>query len=1176
MTLPLQSSLRDRMFRGLLVCLFVSGGSGLIYEIAWVRSLELVFGATSFAVATVLAAFMGGLALGSWLMGMAADRLERFHPLRIYAVIECLIGVAGLLVPMALHALVPLYQSIWIHFHSSFAVFGLWRLVLCGAVLLVPTALMGATLPVASRLAAGDPGSDGGAGIPRATGAGRRVGLLYACNTLGALVGCAAAGLALLPAIGLRRTEWVAVGLNLLAAAWALLLARRTGTRSIAEHVERETRTTAEPGVVGRTASVLITLYAVSGAVAMVYEVAWSRLLVLVLGSSTYSYTIMLTTFLAGLAIGAWLGARLVKDQADPLPVAALCQVHVALTTYAGLFFLRELPFLYVVAYDRLRPSPRGLLGVQLALACGLMILPTLGLGAMFPITIGGLRPAGVRAPRVVGWAYAWNTLGAILGSVVAGFVLVPRWGSREALLLGVAASALLGLAGFALARSVPRRRLRFLLAVSVVAFLINLIVAAPALPPEVLSSGVFRYADRYSGLDRRTFSELARATHGEILMFKEGLTCTVTVFRTTTARTLLVNGKPDASVPPGLVEPFVRRSPARIGDLPTQVLLAHIPLVLAPRTDRLLVIGLGSGVTLGSVLTHPVQRVECVELEDAVVRASRFFDDQSGAPLRDPRARLVVNDARNHLLVTGEPYDVIISEPSNPWVAGAAGLFTKDFFELARSRLARGGLFCQWLQLYEMTADDFRAILRSFTAVFPEVQVFRAASDAILVASNGGAPVGLDPFLAGVSGRAAADLDRVGIRGPRDLLAHHWIGGAELRAALSPGPLNTDDNMLIEFTAPLRMLARRPGDQMAQATELAGMFAGQTSGILPHLTPPGAGRPALSRFWAQMSGSTLAGGFPDLAVVYAGHSLQMERNPEAARIYGESLARGGQPAAARPWLEAAAREFPHNAALLRSLVALERADLDWPSVRRHARALEKLEPGDRQALYWAGESLFRLGEPGAANAALTSLVAVAGDSARGCGAAADRGPLAYDEFPDLGYLLGSLRAAAGDNTAAIEPLRRFLRDHPADREARALLADALERAGRAGEALAERRRLSADAPQQAAERLARAEAAWESDPRDRTQALLVEAHEYDPDNDAVTFLLARSFARLRDRPRAIALLEDALDSHPDHPWAIGYLGQLDAEGGNEPRARLLAQRYVALAGRAWETIVDR
>jgi len=209
---------RDRtVFPGLLICLFVSGASGLIYEVAWVRSLELVFGATSFAIATVLAAFMGGLALGSWLMGMAAARLERYHPLRVYAAIELLIGVAGSLVPPALRALIPVYQSIWSHFHSSFAVFSLWRFLLCGAVLLVPTALMGATLPIASRLAVGDAPAGGGGARP--AGDGWSVGLLYACNTLGAVVGCAAAGLSLLPAIGLRRTEWLAVGLNLVAAA---------------------------------------------------------------------------------------------------------------------------------------------------------------------------------------------------------------------------------------------------------------------------------------------------------------------------------------------------------------------------------------------------------------------------------------------------------------------------------------------------------------------------------------------------------------------------------------------------------------------------------------------------------------------------------------------------------------------------------------------------------------------------------------------------------------------------------------------------------------------------------------------------------------------------------------------------------------------------------------------
>jgi len=184
-------------------------------------------------------------------------------------------------------------------------------------------------------------------------------------------------------------------------------------------------------------------------------------------------------------------------------------------------------------------------------------------------------------------------------------------------------------------------------------------------------------------------------------------------------------------------------------------------------------------------------------------------------------------------------------------------------------------------------------------------------------------------------------------------------------------------------------------------------------------------------------------------------------------------------------------------------------------------------------------------------------------------------GPVPYDEFPDLGLLLGSLDHAAGRHAASIAPLRHYLRDHSADRGARSLLADALDRAGRASEALAEKRRLSPDAPRQAAERLARAGAAWDAGPRDLTHALLVEAREYDPDTDQITFLLARSFVRLRETARAVALLEDFLDSHPDRPWAIGYLGQLDAEGDNLPRSRLLAQRYVASTGRVWETVAD-
>ena len=1170
--------MRDRaVFPGLLICLFVSGASGLIYEVAWVRSLELVFGATSFAVATVLAAFMGGLALGSWLMGVAAARLDRFHPLRVYAAIELLIGAAGSLVPWALRALVPVYQSIWSHFHSSFAVFSLWRFLLCGAVLLVPTLLMGATLPIASRLAVG--GAPGAREDARPAGDGWSVGLLYACNTLGAVVGCAAAGLSLLPALGLRSTEWLAVGLNLLAAAGAFLVAERSALRPRGPEQPRDRHPDEAASTIGRAATVLVFLYAVSGGVAMVYEVAWSRLLVLVLGSSTYSYTVMLTTFLAGLALGAWLGARLLKNLPDPLLAAALCQVLVALSTYLGLFLIRDLPFLYVVAHNRLQPSPRGLILVQLALAAGLMILPTLGLGAMFPVTIGGLRPRGDRAPRVVGRAYSWNTLGAILGSVAAGFWLVPRWGSRNALLFGVAVSALLGLLGLMQARVAAGRRLRLLLAVAIVAFLANLTVAAPLLPEEVLSSGVFRYADRYQGLDRASFFERVKESHGEILMFKEGLTCTVTVFRTTAARTLTVNGKPDASVPPGLPEPPVRHTKARPGDLPTQVLVAQVPLLLAPRTDRVLVVGLGSGVTLGSVLTHPVKDVECVELEDAVVQASRFFDDVSGSPLRDPRVRLVVNDARNHLLVTQERYDVIVSEPSNPWVAGAASLFTRDFFDLAARRLAPDGLFCQWLQLYETTPDDFSAILRSFAAVFPDVHVFRVDTDAILVGSKGGSGVRLDALLARPGEGPARDLERIGIGDPGGLLAHYWIGGAELRSFLAPGPLNTDDNMLIEFAAPLRMLSRRPEAQAAQSGELARLFAGRTTGVLTHLGPQAAEPHAQALFWAGMAGSTLSGGYPDLAAEYATRSLRAERNPGAARVYGACLARSGNLGAARSWLGDAAREFPRDAALLRSLIELERGERDWRAVRADARRLVALLPDDRLARYWEGESLYSLGERRAAYSMLAALrpagpAGGAAQSALSRGTAA-QAPAADEPFPDLGLYLGSLHSAAARPADAVAPLREYLLLNPADREARALLAGALESTGRTREAIAERRRLSPAAPQQAQARLEEVEAGWDSAPRGRTQALLEEAREYDPDDDAVAFLLARSRVRQGDLQGAIRLLEEVLDAHPDHPWAVGYLGQLDAAAGNAARAGILAQRYLALTGRSWETVTD-
>ncbi|HEU5319193.1 MAG TPA: fused MFS/spermidine synthase, partial [Methylomirabilota bacterium] len=425
---------------------------------------------TTFAVATVLASFMGGLALGSWWMGRVADRFRHVHPLRLYAALEAILAGVAILVPVMLRLQAPLYRALSSALLESYAALSLLRLVLCAIVLLVPTFLMGATLPALSRVTErpGASGEAGGPGAERAT-AGRWIGLLYASNTLGAVLGCAAAGLWLLPALGLMRTQWLAVVLNLAAAAGALLLAPRfriAGTVAAVGGTAVPGVTVPPPDRIGSAGAgapvrvlpiratpaerLLVAAYAVSGFTAMLYEVAWSRLLVLVLGSSTYSYTIMLATFLLGLAAGAWIGVRLLKTARDALLAVGLCQILVALTTWLSLFLVEELPYAYLLAHDHLQPSARGLLVVQWALAAALMLPPTLGLGAMFPVTVGGLAPQGGRAPRVVGWAYAWNTLGAIGGSIVAGFWLVPGPGTRITLLAGIALNTLVAIVAVA------------------------------------------------------------------------------------------------------------------------------------------------------------------------------------------------------------------------------------------------------------------------------------------------------------------------------------------------------------------------------------------------------------------------------------------------------------------------------------------------------------------------------------------------------------------------------------------------------------------------------------------------------------------------------------------------------------------------------------------------------
>jgi thioredoxin-like negative regulator of GroEL len=705
------------------------------------------------------------------------------------------------------------------------------------------------------------------------------------------------------------------------------------------------------------------------------------------------------------------------------------------------------------------------------------------------------------------------------------------------------------------------------------------------------MSSGIFRYADRYRGLDRAAFLDLLRRSHGDVFFFDEGLTCTVTVFRTTQSLTLMVNGKPDASVPPDLAEPVPSGRAIPQGDLPTQVLVGELPLLLAHRRDDVLVVGLGSGVTLGSILRHPVRRVDCLELEPAVVAGSRFFDAQSSAPLDDPRVRLVVNDARNDLLVRSATYDVIVSEPSNPWIPGAASLFTRDFFEIAARRLRPDGLFCQWIQLYELWPQDVQTMLRSFMAVFPAVQMYRVGFDAILIGANSEIKVPVRQLLERGTAPVRSDLHRIGIDSPEELLAHFWIGGDELRRAVPPGPLNTDDNMRIEFAAPLRMLSRDPDRLERQKRALGGMFAGRATGVVPGLEFPdgSAGRgpdggtrggaggspaadAAASGFLTRMGKAALQLGFAEEAAHAAEQALLLRRDPEAAGVRAEALAAAGHAGEAAKARDDAEREFPHDKNLRSALLEMSGRAGDRAALRRHAEAVLAIDPADplaRAALaaVRAGE-----GDTGGALRLMEPLMPIFGEASAGAGLdTTDE----HDLPSGAGRLFGRLLCQAGRCREAVVPLRAHLSRQPEDREALTLLAKALRAAGDEAGATALDRRLSPNAADEAAARLAEAAGAYEAGRFAAARDALLVARDYAPDHEAIALLLARALRRLDDRPAAIASLEALLGPHPERAWALGYLGQLLSESGRAGEAGAVAMRYRALTGDDWTPIPD-
>ena len=765
------------------LCFIASGATGLIYEVLWARMLGLVFGATTLAISTVLAAFMGGLAIGSALAARLARKIKK--PLSTYGWMEIAIAIYALLVPLLFQSIDNLYALIWQQFQPSFFVFSLWRFALSSLALLVPTTLMGATLPVLAAAFVHSSHRDSNS-----------VTRLYACNLAGAIVGTLMAGFVLLPALGIRTTIAVAAAINIIVGIIAIVLQRRAGS---SERVDQVAEVTSEDAGSKFTGSKFWFFAALaSGFVTISTQVSWTRILTMIIGSSTYAFSIVVALFLIGLALGAWLVAR--KDRSDRLRSTILkVEVLTAIGLLLSLFTLNRIPALLVTLGLYFQTSSwLGLLALQIMSATLLILMPALLMGMVMPLVLVWASGDRTTAVARVGRSYAINTIGAIAGAFITGFLLIPKTSTRFTLLLAATCCLIVAAVAYRPAEGARDPALKRALAIGLIPIVtIALFVIAPRMNLADLSIGAYDslvrvLAQTREGVNAESNDAPKPDVH-ELLMYEEGPTATVSVRRDQDTVSMAINGRTNAS--------------DSNYDMPTQVMLGQLPLLVAPNINNGLIIGYATGITVGAMLQSPIQSVTCLELEPKTVTGSKFFDHINNRPLDDPRTTLIIDDARTFLRVTPNRYDMIVSEPSHPWVPGVANLFTQEFFELGRARLNEQGIFVQWVQIYQLSTESLRSVLATYTSVFPHVLVFRVGGlnkgkDLLLVGSN--QPLNLDRLSERMTDqRMAAEMARVDLKDEAAVREWYVCDESKLRPAVAGAKINTDDNMHIEMTVP-------------------------------------------------------------------------------------------------------------------------------------------------------------------------------------------------------------------------------------------------------------------------------------------------------------------------------------------------------------------------------------
>ncbi len=1034
--------------RAALVGIFTfSGASALVYEVLWTRRLTHIFGSTTLAVSTVLAAFMGGLAAGSWLLGAWADR-NRGKSLRAYGLLELAIGGLGLAVPFLLRAVEAVYLGLAPALENAPMAFFVVQFLLVGLVLALPCVLMGGTLPVLARWLVG-----------REDEIGASVGALYAANTLGAAIGTGTAAYVLLPTVGVRDGELVAVGINVLAGLAALAMARaaRPAAEAPGAPAAEPPAGTAEPA---RGARLVLAATALSGFACMIDEVAWARLFSLVFGSSVYAFGLMLLLFLVGISIGSAIFARIRRVAAGR--VLGIALVASAFAALAGIAAVPGMPIVYMRAFPAVRESFL-LLQIWQVLQTAPLLLPMAAcFGVAFPAAVVAVSDID-RMGRGVGRVTAWNTAGTVGGAFLGGFVLVPQLGLRGTLTVAAAAAGLGGV--LALLRDGSARARRIGLAAAAAALAVAILL--PAWPKGLLAQGAGFYAAIYGTAQGLIDAE----KNSELLFYEDGIATTLSVDRQGAHRFYRSNGKTDASTDPG--------------DMANQLLLGHLPMLAHPDPKDVFVLGLGTGVSAAAIARYPVRSIEIADIEAGARNAARLFAAENRNILADPRVRFLVADGRNALLARKKRYDVILSDPSDVWVAGVGNLFTREFYELARSRLNPGGVMVQWFHGHSLPPEQMKLIVGTFRASFPHASFWRPnRGDIILMGTV--EPTAWD--LARLRGRIAAvpgvndDLVAMGFWHPLSIFAPFVLDGEDLDRMLSDVQgLHSDDRPVIEYLSP------RAGYTDTTSLNDAGVQALQTKTL-----------PAI-----------------------AGFEEARDLDARARYLLGFAMASIGRADPAIRLMEESVRGEVTDAKFLVGLGNQYRAK-GWngKAAAAFARALV-VDPADVEAAARLADTQRALGDDAAAEKTLRTALART---------PADAG---------LALAAATLLLETGRGAEAPPLLTPALQKEPGNGALQLAAGQALAAAGQAEAAAAALRQASSLSPQDAAAQHAAAEGLAALGDLQGARAAYALAAQLDPSSAAVLVGLARVELERGDAAAARAARDAALALDPFNAAAL-------------------------------------